>query len=370
MNPLPSARHHAALSARTAFVRVVNVTFTRGAMSLTVEPESATFTQDGRRSMRWSGEVTITTLDHLPKSPADILTPFGTRASVDLGVELADGTQSIVPFGRYIVDTSSVEIASGSATATLPLIDLADAVAGYRFETPFTVPAGVDVADAINMVIAARTGTDPNLTATGVTLARARVFGLEPQDDPWRELVDLAAGFGLRLYYDRAGNLTLDVPPDPTGNPVAVHGAMTVAGAWEKRPPNVIVARGEASDSTPPVQAVAMDDDPSSPTYAGTAPGSSPYGRITEYFASPLITTVNQAQSAARSRLAARAGAGASWTVTRPFDPTWDPDDVIAPCIDCSGLDTELTLIADSITVDANGETTLECRSPSTLSDP
>jgi hypothetical protein len=116
----------------------------------------------------------------------------------------------------------------------------------------------------------------------------------------------------------------------------------------------VIVARGEDQEGTPPVQAVAIDDDPSSPTYAGTGPGTSPYGRVTEFFASPLLKTVGAAQAAANTILAKNVGAGATYTLVRPYDPTITAGDVVS--FDGS------TLAVDAVTLDLAGDTSLQVR--------
>jgi hypothetical protein len=116
----------------------------------------------------------------------------------------------------------------------------------------------------------------------------------------------------------------------------------------------VVVARGEPQDGTAPVQAVALDTDPSSPTYAGTGPGTSPYGRVTYFYSSPLLTTVPQAQSAANTILAENVGAGATYTLNVPYDPTISAGDVIS----VRGK----VLAVDSITLDLAGTTQLQVR--------
>ena len=117
----------------------------------------------------------------------------------------------------------------------------------------------------------------------------------------------------------------------------------------------VISDRGLAATYlVPPVQAVAIDDDPSSPTYAGTGPGTSPYGRVTEFYASPLLETVGQAQAAANTILARKVGAGATYTLVRPYDPTISAGDVVS--LEGSGL------AVDAVTLNLTGDTALQVR--------
>lgn len=355
------------LDTATAFVKEVVITATRGSDIEVIEPESGRFTQDARRAMRWDGEITVPVSTGLvPTTPDDLLTPFGTEVKVDLGIVLASSAVATVPFGAYEVDGANVELSPDSRSVTLPLIGIGQRVAGYRFEEPLTLPSGSDLADIVNTVLADRTGDNPGLSDTGVTIVRARTFGLDPNTDPWRELSDTLAGFGYRLYYDRSANPILDQRPEADASAAQpFSGRLSAATSFDRRPANVIVARGEAVDGTP-VQATVIDDDPSSPTYAGTAPGSSPYGRITRYYASPLLSSLSQATQAARTILASEAAAAATWTVTKAYDPTVDPDDVISVPLDA---ETTLPLQVDSVTVDIAGETTLETRAISDLDE-
>lgn len=355
------------LDARTAFVRKITVTATRGDETAELVPLGGSLTQDARRSLRWNGTLQVPVEgDLIPTVPGDLLTPFGTTVTVTLGVELADGSSSEVGYGVYDLEKSRVALSADSRVVDLQLVDLGQLLARYRFERPFTVAAGTDLAEAVRLVVVNRLGISTTLDTTGITLGLKRVFGLEPSVDPARELIELVEGFGFRLWFDREGVLQLDQPPvaDP-GDAVPYQGRITVAGAWDNKPPNVIVARGESTTGTP-VQAVAIDDDSNSPTFAGSGPGTSPYGRVTEYFVSPLLTTTNMATAAANSRLARRAAQGAAWDVSKAWDPSIDCDDVLDVPLDA---DTNLPLFVQAVTLNINGDTVANCRAISNLSD-
>ena len=365
MNNLPP-RFAATIDSPAVFVKQLRITASRGAVSKVFEPSSGKITQDARRSMRWNGSLSIPVdAADVPTKPGDLLTNFGTIVTAALGLELPDGSVAFADTGVFVVDEAKVSLSPSSRLVNLTLVDLADRVARYRFETPLTVSAGTDLADAINTVISDRTGSDPGLSSTGQTLGRQRVFGLDPQTDPWRELLDLAADFSYRIYYNRQGLLVLDSPQPPDPNSaIPLNYSLNASMAFESRPPNVVVARGEASDDTPPVQAVALDDDPGSPTYAGVTVGGSPYGRITRFYASPLLTTQSAADSAAATILNASAGAGATWDVLRAYDPNTDPDDVLF--IPLTATESN-PLVVDSVDIDIAGSTTIACRAISQL---
>lgn len=349
-----SARHQAALSTPTGYRRWFRFTISRGGLTRELEPVGGTLTQDSRRNARWDGRLQFVGDSLLPRRPGDLLTPFGTRVEVELGLELLDGSVSTVPYGTYEIASARTRVQADQRVVDVGLIDISDRVERYRFETALTVPSGTDLGTMINTVVTNRTGVNPDVSTVGATLGADRIFGLDPSTAPWAEILDVLAGFSRTAWYDRVGDIQVGtiVPDSATAYPLD---ALTSLSAdYDTRPPNVIVARGEAQDGTAPVQAVAIDSDPSSPTYAGTGPGTSPYGRVTEFYSSPLLETEGQAQSAANTILARHVGAGATYTLVRPYDPTISAGDVVS--VDGSAL------AVDAVTLNLTGDTSLQVR--------
>lgn len=355
--PLPSPRHNKALQRPTGYRRVVEVTLERGLRTLTVEPTALSLTQDARRNMRWSGTATFVGADIQPTRPGDMLTPFGTRVTVRVGVELSDGSRSTVPYGVYSISSASTSTDASSHTTQVSLVDLADQVDRYRFETPMNLSSGTDLAQVVNLVIANRTGINPGLANVGRSLTANRVLGLDPETGPWKELIDVLDGFGYTIWYDRSGQVQIGLSTPASLDGVALVGPLTASAKFDSRPYNVVIVRGEPVDGTP-IQAEAFDNDPGSPTYAGDDlddPPSTPYGRVTRYYSSNLITTPAQASAAASSLLASSLGGGAAFAFTRPFDPTMDATDVV----NYGGK----SYVIDSVTLDLSGQTTAAARS-------
>lgn len=349
-----SARHQAALAVPTGYRRFSRFTFSRDGVTRVLEPVSGRLTQDARRGARWDGNLTFAGDDLLPRRPGDLLTPFGTRVTAELGLELLDGSVSIVPYGTYEISSSRTRIEAGARVVDIGLIDMSDNVERYRFETPLTIASGVDLAAVVNTVVTNRTGFNPGVTATGAALGAARILGLDSGTAPWSELEDILAGFSRTVWYDRVGAVQVATVIPDRNLAYPLDQLTSLSADYDTRPPNVIVARGEAQDGTVPVQAVAIDSDPSSPTYAGTGPGTSPYGRVTEFFSSPLLLTTAQAQAAANTILAQNIGAGATYTLVRPYDPTITAGDVTT-------LDTSI-LVVDAVTLSLTGDTELQVR--------
>jgi uncharacterized protein DUF5047 len=349
-----SARHQAALATPTGYRRWMRFTFFRGGETIDLEPISGSLTQDTRRNGRWDGRLQFSGDDLLPQRPSDILTPFGTRLEVELGLELLDGSVSTVPYGTYEVSSAKTSVAADQRVVDVGLADVSGAVDRYRFETPFTVPSGTTLPDMINSVVVNRIGINPDVGADPTALGAARVFGLDTETGPWAEVLDVLNSFSRTAYYDRVGHIQMaSTNVDPL-SAYPLSSLASLSADFDTRPPNVVVARGEAQDGTVPVQATAMDTDPSSPTYAGAGPGTSPYGRVTLFYASPLILTVGQAQSAANTLLAQNVGAGATYTLTVPYDPTISAGDVIA----VGGA----ILVVDAATLNVAAETSLQVR--------
>lgn len=349
-----SARHQAALSVPTGYRRYVQVTFSRGGDSVSLEPVSGSITQDSRRDGRWDGRLQFVGDDIIPSGPGDLLTPFGTRVSVTLGLELLDGSVSTVPYGTFEISSSKVSLSPNARTVDVALADVSGIVDRYRFESSLTVASGTDLGDMINTVISNRVGINPGVSATGSSLGADRVFGLDTNTGPWAELLDVLDGFSRTAWYDRAGQIQVGSQVVDTSSAYALPSIATLSVDFDTRPPNIVVARGEPQDGSDPVQATAEDDDPSSPTYAGTGPGTSPYGRVTRYYSSPLLETEAQAQSAADTILAGYVGAGATYTATVPFDPTITAGDVVS----IGGI----ILSVDSVTLSLTGDTTIQVR--------
>lgn len=325
----PSARHQAALNTPTGYRRWSRFTVSRGGVTRELEPVSGWLAQDARRKARWDGRLSFTGDSILPRRPGDLLTPFGTRLEVELGLELLDGSVSTVPYGAYEIASARTRVQADQRVVDVTLIDVSDRVERYRFESPITIPSGTDLATLINTVVTNRTGQNPGVSPVGAALGAARIFGLDPGTAPWSEVLDILSSFSRTAWYDRVGEIQIGSLEPDAATAYPIDQLTSLSADYDDRPPNVIVARGEAPDGTTPVQAVSIDSDPSSPTYAGTGPGTSSYGRVTEFFSSPLLKTVGQAQSAADTILARHVGAGATYTLIRPYDPTITAGDVV-----------------------------------------
>lgn len=355
-----SARHQAMLSVPTGYRRFSRFTFSRNGVTRTLEPVSGSITQDARRNARWDARLSFTGDDIIPERPGDLLTPFGTRVVAELGLELLDGSLSTVPYGVFMIGSAKTRTEAGTRMVDVGLIDMSDRVDRYRFERPYKIANGVDLATMVNTVIANRTGLNPGLGATGQALSGDHVFGLETGTSPWEELLDVLRGYNRTGWYDRTGQVQVaTVVPNLNAAYPLNDQLVSMSVDFDTRPPNVMVVRGEKPDGSTPILAVTLDSDPSSPTYAGATAGASPYGRVTDYYAWGASSNAwalfpGLPALIGQTLLANRAGAGASYTMTMPYDPTITAGDVVTR----DGR----TFSADAITINLAGETTVQAR--------
>lgn len=349
-----SARAQAVLATPTAYRRWSRCTFSRAGVSAVLEPISGSFTQDARRAGRWDGRLSFSGTDLLPTRPGDLLTPFGTTVSVELGLELLDGTIASVPYGTYEISSCRTSVEAGARVVDVGLVDISDRIERYRFETPYVTPGGIYLTQLINLVVFNRLGVSPAIPNGATLLSSPRTFGLDVSTGPWGEILDVLDSFSQTAWYDRVGDIQVGTTDSDPASAYPLSSIMSLSADFDTRPANVVVARGETTGDETPVQAVALDTDPGSPTYAGTGPGTSPYGRVTEFFSSPLILTVGQAQAAAETILAGNVGAGATYTMTCPYDPTIDAGDVVG----IGGT----TYAVDAATLDLTGDMSIKVR--------
>lgn len=272
-----------------------------------------------------SGNLTVSAA--WPGPNDETLSVFGGEVFLARGVETGAGGVAWSPLGYYRISVDDQQnAAKGPITMTLDdrmkTIIESELIFPRVYEPGSTVQAAVEdlVLDVYPKAVIEFEG------GTGATIIRRQVTIEENRYDG---LVDFADGLGQIVYFDERGVLVFRNIPDAT-EPIwtvrAGRGGVQVNAARKltrEKVYNAVVAYGEGMDDIPPVMAVAYDGSPTSPTRWG-----GPFGKITRRYASPFITTVAQARSAATSIL--RRSLGAPYTVSlsvipnpamRPYDP-------------------------------------------------
>ena len=249
-----------------------------------------------------------------PRRPSDALAIYGQRLIVRQVLAIAD-QEWTVDLGQYRIQAWDHEAPSVSVEA----LSLEQIIADYRFDTPYTRPAGATFAGQLGVICK---GLLPVDTSALTNRSLPASITEDWEEDRMAAVRGLQTNWPADFRVDADGVLVCT--PERTVKAVPdvewVHGeanayVSTGGNALRDDIYNSVVARGEKANGQP-VQVTVVDDNPSSPTYF-----YGPYGRRQRFYESPLISTVAQARSAARTVLAREKRKTAVITVTAPPDP-------------------------------------------------
>lgn len=237
-----------------------------------------------------------------PEGPSDDLTPYGNEVFVRRGLDYGGGTIEWVSLGYYRIHSVEQDEAPDGlirVTATDRMQGIVDARLFGPDRFGATQEFGTVVESLVWPVFGWATIEWDDATDDEQI---GRVLLVE--EDRYAALDDLITSRGKIWYWDYRGVLVIKDPPAATepvwtcnagadGVLVRLSRDLSREGVY-----NAVVATGEAFDETVPARAVAVDDDPTSPTY-----WEGPFGRVPRYYSSPLLLTNAQALSAAGSIL-------------------------------------------------------------------
>lgn len=218
------------------------------------------------------------------------LQPNGTEIKVGLGF-IIEGVPVLWPQGVYGVQETDVSTSAGSTDSgagnfpgpgpnlTITAIDRSNRIAINLFEDTFTIPAGTPMDEAIELILESQAPwcVNPNITPTEFEVAQ-QVFS--PGDDPWQDIVAIAAAGGMVAYFDANGVLVVRPAPSLAGTPVSValvdgpgQLCLSVTGIFSNNPGyNGVTVVNTSSAGSGGVETQlsgsAFDMNPASPTYA------------------------------------------------------------------------------------------------------
>lgn len=232
------------------------------------------------------------TLDYLHP-----LAPYGQQLRVSVGIQLAHGAIEWIPRGWYLIDSASVE----GDTVTVSGVGLLSLIEEARFVSPFQ-PTGTFASTVRKLV-------EPALT---VTIDSALVDRSVPGSMSWDEdrigaLYELLDAWPADAYITNEGYLAIVPAADPTVSVLTLtdgaNGTLVERSASVSRDgaATVVVARGESTAGAV-VQGTAYDLSGGPLAYNGNF-NALP---VPFFYASPLLTTVAQANSAAATVLRRR----------------------------------------------------------------
>jgi len=196
--------------------------------------------------------------------------------------------------------------------------------------------------------------------ATAELLATSHIL----EEDRLKFLQDLTSSYGKVMFFDYAGRLQIRDAPDPAKASVYTvnHGAYGVLISMARSRSrngvyNGVVATGEAAGELPPVRGVALDLEPTSPTYwNGT------FGKVPKFFSSTFLSDDAQAYNAARAMLLKATGLPYTVDLGMVPNPALEAGDVVT--VTYSDRDNPETHIVDRINyaLDPTGQMALGTR--------
>lgn len=327
MYPVPSARFLPGLLRSHRVISEVQLITTSGTTEVLPHTGGEVVVDRGQ-AVRRSCTVQIDDVSLIPTTAADKLTVYGAQLLIYRGLEHDDGLREMVPVGVFRIDEVAGDLDVG------PVEIHGSGVESYVVDDQFTSPRRLASAtSAVAGIASLIQETLPAAVVTSqVTDSSVGNRTWDREDDRWEACRELATAIGAEVYADADGQFTIKTLPDVSADTVVWEvaagesGALisAVRGMSRDGTYNSVTAFGEnTEDNTAPVSATVEDTDPTSPTYVGT------FGRVTRFYSSPTLTTVNACTSAATAILRDRAKPNATCDLTALPNPALEPGDVI-----------------------------------------
>lgn len=261
----------------------------------------------------------------------DLLNAYECEIAPYRGVRVGD-VDELAPLGVFGLTGRSVSDGRDGLTISLTGQDRA---MGYQTPMSRALPinAGTPVEAAIRQLLGTvQSGLSLLAMRTGFTVGPLL---FQPDIDVWAEAQKLAQSVGARLFHDRTGQVVLAPAGAVSDRPVAAYaegdGRLLDVNRAEDSDTIKNVVRAENADGS--IAVTVEDDDPTSPTYARGR-----YPRKVHTLKNPYFGSVQQAKTAATTRLAYELGRSETVDFTAVPDPGLDVDEVVLVHRPRSGL--------------------------------
>lgn len=284
---------------------------------------------DGTADVRSTVDLITNGIGMWPRTSDDLLAPYGNELFVERGVRYGDGAIEWVSLGYFrIEEPDQDQVPDGPIR--LAGKDRMAGIVEARLLAPLQFTADQTYGECVDALI-----LDVYPTATiewDDNAVRDEAIGRSViiETDRYGGFVDLIASVAKVAWWDHRGVLTIkdlpatDVPvfsvdAGPTGVLVSMSRKLTREGVY-----NAVVATGEAPDEGEPARGVAIDNNPSSPTYFYGR-----FGQVPRYYSSPLLLDDAACAAAALTILNKATGLPYSVDFTAVPNPGLEPFDCI-----------------------------------------
>lgn len=261
---------------------------------------------------------------------SDLSTAYSTYGDLQQGIT-EETVQELVPLGVFVITKVDVATGQDGTLLTVNGSDRSLRISRARWTEPFQVSG--NTATAVQTVLEDRwDDVEVDFTSTDRSVNKAR-FGLETDNDPWKDATKLATAAGMELFFDGDGIARMIPVRDyETATPDATYqeneDAMVLTltrSLTNETTYNGVIASGEGSEASVTYRAEAWDEDIDSPTYR-----YGPFGEVPLFYSSPLLTSNDMALQAAQSILTKKKGTTEAVDWTQIVDPSLDVGDVVA----------------------------------------
>jgi hypothetical protein len=260
--------------------------------------------------------------------PNHPLANYGQRLKVYTGIGYPNGATELLDAGWYLI--TKWEHREQDAILSVDAVDLAQLLVDDRLTVPWAPPPGATFTSELTRLVA---GILPVKIPAGFpdrAMSRTVVWPRERD----KAITELCDAWPARWWVDDTGAVTVSAPwgivSDATApNIVLTDGATGTVTARARQGErgalaNVAVVDGKTfDDNTAAPHAEASITSAGSPIRA-----AGPYGRVTRFYASDLITTQAQAQAVADANLTTYATAGRAEGFAAVPDPAVQLGDV------------------------------------------
>lgn len=269
----------------------------------------------------------------------DKLVITGTQVRVTSVLRYPDGTTESVPMGLFEVDSTSVSYGS-KGTIKLQGSDRWVKIQRARFLIPQVSVVGVDTRQQIAALIREALGPSEPVAYNVPLTSNVGAYAWDQDRD--KAIIELDESIGTWTSFSRTGAAEINPMPLASARSAAwvidasASGILLDASRSVDRTKtyNVVVVNSDKVDGSVLFDPqIVWDQDPNSPTYAGTNPLTAanvgPFGIVPYHFTSPLLQNAPQGVAAGTTILARVMGLNSQLTLSAVRNHALDVFDVI-----------------------------------------
>lgn len=298
----------------------------------------------------------------VPDTGFDAITPFGNELRLYRGVRFDDGTEEYVPQGVFVMTDVRITDSNSAVLIEITGEDRSLLVSRAKYTKAYRMVPGTLEASLTALLQDRYPDIETNFPTTNVSVQQI-ILGVNTDNNPWRDAVDIASLVGYDLYFDVNGVATMQQFPSLDGSAVVAsyqEGQNTSVTSIDrtmstKETYNGVIYTVQGTQISVPIRVEAWDEDSTSPTYRYGVFGEAPI-----FINSNVIATTAEATQAAILLLNKYIGAQEQITWTAIVDPSLDANDVVY--IYSVGSKVDRLVIIDSLTMPLSPQDSLSAQ--------